>query len=67
MHHHWLRTHYKGGGNSYLLRFGRDLDMDLGASSTLGSGAGIVILLPQVLPHPEDLLYVPYRLVFSFM
>ena len=41
--------------------------MDLGALSTPGSGAGIIILLPQVLPHPEDLLHVPCGLVFSFM
>ena len=59
--------HYKGRGNSHLLRFGRDLDVGLGALSTPGLGVGIVILLPWVLPHPEDLLHVPCRLVFSFM
>ena len=48
-------------------RFGRDLDVDQGASLTLGLGPGVIILLPQVLPHPEDLLCVSCGLVFSFM
>ena len=42
-------------------------DLDLGGLSTPGLGAGIVTLLPQVLPHPDDLLHMYCGLVLSFM
>ena len=44
-----------------------DWDLDLGGLLTPGLGVGIVTLLPWVLPHPDDLLYVHCGLVLSFM
>ena len=44
-----------------------DWDLDLGGLLIPGLGVGIVTLLPQVLPHPDDLLHMHCGLVLSFV